>query len=94
MNYQDELKCIAGTYLAVEELDEYTSKEYVMKDVEDLAKKLMKNHNEEFSLNKFREIGESLSLKTRFQDALIILKRLDEPIEVTLLIKKRLKKLS
>ena len=95
MSLRDQFKYLVGGYYGIAELDEYNVKEYLLKEVEDYIKEFFKqnpipdfNYDEEAEL-----IKDSMSLKTKLQDALLVLNKIEAPIEVTILVKRRLKEL-
>ena len=79
MNLEDELRYLIGGYFGVELVDEYLTKEYVLKDIDDLKKKKKKIRN-------------TVSDKTKLQDALLTLNRMDGPMDLILIINRKLKK--
>ena len=96
MKLEDEFKLLVGAYYGVEEMDEYALKVYVLKDIEDLIKRFIEispisGYDYEKMALKFKE---EVPLKTKLQDSLIILNRINGPIELILLIKNRIKELN
>lgn len=95
MNIEDMYKLLVGAYYGVREMDEYTSKEYILNDI----KEYIENYVKQFPLpnydykNVANEI-EKLPLKRKLQDSLIVLNKMNAPIELVLLIRKKLTELS
>ena len=95
MNIEDELKYLIGGYLGVREMDEYDLKVYILEDIEKYIKSyISENFKEEFDYKeKVDSINEELSLKTKLQDSLLVLYKINGPMELVYLIKKRLRKM-
>lgn len=93
MNLKDEFKCMVGAYYGVREIDEYDLKVYVLKDIENYIKDFLSiTPIPNFDYYKEAEIIENkLSLKTKLQDALIILHRMNASMELILIIKRKLR---
>ena len=93
MTIQDEYKLYVEAYYGINEIDEYELKEYTLKDVD----KLIDNYNKMYSVdndNKLREyVKDNISIKTKLQSSLIVLNNINGPMELILLIRKRLKNL-
>ena len=93
MTIQDEYKLYVEAYYGINEIDEYELKEYILKDVD----KLIDNYNKMYSVdndNKLREyVKDNISIKTKLQSSLIVLNNINGPMELILLIRKRLKNL-
>ena len=93
MSLVDEFRYLVGGYYGIMLMDEYSLKEYVLKDVETYIKEYFKenpidsfNYEEEANL-----VLDTVSDKTKLQDALLVLNRIKGPIDLILLIKLRLK---
>lgn len=91
MNIEDTYKLLVGAYYGVREIDEYSSKEYMLNDI----KKYIENYIKQFPLPNFeyKELAneiEKISLKRKLQDSLIVLNKLNAPLELVLLIRKKL----
>ncbi len=95
MNLIDEYRCIIGAYYGVKSMDNYDLKEYVLKDIEDYVKNFIEiNPIDNFDYRKEANIvNEKTSLITKLQDSLIILSRLNQDLELILLIKKKIREL-
>ena len=95
MNLIDEYRCIIGAYYGVKSMDNYDLKEYVLKDIEDYVKNFIEiNPIDDFDYRKEANIvNEKTSLITKLQDSLIILSRLNQDLELILLIKKKIREL-
>ena len=92
MNTYNELKMLYGAYLGISEMDEYKTKEYILKDIEKAIDEFVDKNNMYYHDEVLAE-AKKQSLITDLQDSLIVLKRLDEPLELILLIKEKIRKL-
>ena len=92
MNTYNELKMLYGAYLGISYMDNYKTKEYVLKEIDDEIKKYI----DRFNMYYYEEVlaeAKKQSIITDLQDSLIIVKRLDAPLELTLLIKEKIREL-
>ena len=93
MTLEDTYRMLYSGYLGIREMDEYTSKEYVLKKVYDYINEFI----EEYHINlNFAEINDTLDkqdLVRKLQDAVIVLNMINGPLELTLLIRRKLKEL-
>ena len=95
INLKDTFKYYMGAYYGVREMDEYPTKEYVLQDIKEYIDSFIKdNPIPDFDYDEeARIIEDELSLKTKLQDALIVLHKINGPLELISLIKKRLKRI-
>lgn len=92
MNLKDTFKYLIGTYYGICEMDEYDLKEYTLKNIEDYIKDFL-NQNPIKDTNLYDEakkIKDETSLKTKLQDALLVLPKINASTELILLVKSRL----
>lgn len=96
MTLEDQYRYLVSAYYGVIEMDEYDLKVYVLKDIENYIKDFIAvNPIENFNYRKEAQIiEEEVLLKTKLQDALLVLNKINAPIELILLIKKRLKEIN
>ena len=95
MTIEDEYKLLVSGYYGVYEMDEYSSKAYILDRIE----KYIKEYIEQYKMVKlnYKEIAEEVEknpLKTKLQDSLLILNRVKAPLELTLLIRNRLNEMN
>jgi len=95
MELIDQFKYQVGAYYGIQEMDEYDLKVYILKDIENYIKNFLEqnpipniNYREEA-----RKIEDEVPLITKLQDSLLILPKIDAPIELTLLVKKKIKEI-
>ncbi len=91
----DTFRYIVGAYFGIREMDNYDLKEYVLKDIEDYIRNYVKeNYVDGFDYREEAEkVDSELSLKTKLQDALIVLPRVNASMELILLVKAKLKEI-
>lgn len=91
MTLENEFKLLISGYYGVSEIDEYSSKVYVLKDIEIYIKEFINQYPlPNYNYRKTAEELENLPLKTKLQDSLLVLNKVKAPLELTLLIRNRL----
>lgn len=95
MSLEDQFKLLVSGYFGVSYLDEYELKVYILKDIEEYIKNFIEiNPIEGYNyLEKAREYEKELSVKRKFQDALLVLHKIKADMGIVLLVKKRIKKI-
>jgi len=90
----NQFRYLVGGYYGVSLMDEYDLKEYILKDIENYIRDFIDvnpiddfNYKEEALL-----IKDNVSEKRKLQDALLVLNKMNGPMDLVFLIKKRLKK--
>ena len=94
MTIEDEYKLYLGAYYGVQAMDSYELKVYILKEIEDFIKNFLKNNKIDNIEEVKAYVKDNIPLKTKLQDSLILLNKLNAPMELILLIKKRLKELN
>lgn len=96
MTLDNLYRTYVGAYYGVQGLDEYELKCYLLKDIEEFIKNFIElNPISNFDYKKEAEmIFDTLPFKRKLQDALIVLPLVNAPIEVILLVKKKIKELN
>ena len=92
---EDTYRYLRGGYYGVREMDEYSLKEYVLKDIDEYIERFVIENSLTY-LNTPEEnekIDKELSTKTKLQDALLVLPKVEGSMELTLLIKKKIKEI-
>lgn len=93
MDLKDEFKYLVGGYYGIREMDEYDLKIYVLKDIENYIRDYIETNpidNYDYK-NEAEKINDELSLKTKLQDSLLVLNKIDASIKLILMVKQRLK---
>ena len=93
MNLEDTYKMLYSGYLGISEMDEYTSKEYILKEVDDYIKDYINQYSLKLNFEKINDLLEKQDLVRKLQDAIIVLNMIKGPLELTLLIRTKLKEL-
>ena len=93
MDLKDEFKYLVCGYYGIREMEEYDLKIYVLKDIENYIRDYIEtNPIDNYDYKKEAEkINDELSLKTKLQDSLLVLNKIDAPIKLILMVKQRLK---
>ena len=93
MELENQFRYLVGGYYGVSLMDEYSLKEFILKDIENYIRDFIEiNHIENFDYKKEAEIiKDTVSDKTKLQDALLVLNKIHGPMDLVLLVKKRLK---
>lgn len=90
MTNEEMLNIFIGGYFGIAEMDEYALKVYVLKEIESYIKAhLIIDFDDEEHV----EMIKKLPLKRKLQDSLLVVRKLDLPLELELAIKKRLKQI-
>lgn len=91
MSLEEEFKLLVSGYYGVYEIDEYKSKVYVLKDIETYIKEFIDEYRIiDYDYKTVAEEIEKEPLKTKLQDSLLILNKVNAPLELALLIRNRL----
>lgn len=96
MNGRDTFRMMIGAYYGVLEMDEYSVKEYVLYDLKKAILEFVNHHSNE-SINYLEEandIEKNVSIKTKLQDCLIILPKLNVSMEFLFLIKEKIRNIN
>ena len=96
MTIEDVYRYMISGYFGVMEMDSYKLKEYVLADVKQYIKDYMEqNPSNNFNLDEeIENIKDNVPVKTKLQDALLVLNKMDNvPMDLILDIKHRLKTL-
>ena len=88
---EEEFRILVNGYYGIYEMDEYTSKAYVLEKLEKYIREFVKeNPISNFDYYKVAQAHETISLKEKLQDSLIVLNKIKAPLELSLLVRKRL----
>ena len=95
MELEDQFRCLVGGYYGIASLDEYDLKLYVLKDIEEYIRDFIKTNPIDCFDYKYeaKKVLDSVSDVIKLQDALIVLHKIETPMELVLLVKSRLKEL-
>ena len=94
MELENQFRYFVGGYYGVGLMDEYALKEYIMKDIENYIRDFIEvNPIDDFDYREeARIVKDTLSDKVKLQDALLVLNKINAPMDLVFLVKERLKK--
>lgn len=94
MEIEDTYRYMISGYFGVMEMDTYNLKEYVLKDIENYIRDFVKQNpssNFDFA-SEVEKIKDTVPVKTKLQDALLVLNKMENaPMDLILEIKHKLK---
>ena len=82
---------LVGGYFGVSMIDEYSIKEYVLLDILKYIKDYKITNNLE--IDEFEYIRDNYSDRTKLQDALLLLNKMNSSMDLVLMVKNKLKEL-
>ena len=93
---ENQFRYYVGGYYGVCLMDEYPLKEFMLKEIEQFIRDFVEvNPIDHFDYEEEAKIvKEKVSDKTKLQDALLLLNRMNAPMDLVFMIKERLKKYS
>ena len=96
MNIKDTFRYLVGAYYGIEEMDEYLTKEYILKDIENYIKDyLEENYDNSFNCkNEAIDVRDNVDIKVKLQDSLLVLNKINADMDLVILVKKRIKNLN
>lgn len=95
MTNQEQFRNLVSAYFGIENMDEYNSKVYVLKDIEEYIKDYIEiNEIADVDFKKEVEyVKDNVSLIRNLQDSLLILSKVKAPLELILMVKQKIKDL-
>lgn len=96
MTIEDQYRMLVGAYYGVREMDEYEVKVFILDQLETYIKEFISvNPIPNFDYEAQATIVEdTIPLKRKLQDALLVLPKIKAPLELILLIKERIQDLN
>ncbi len=94
MELENQFRYLVGGYYGVSLMDEYSLKEFILKDIENYIKDFIEiNPIDNFDYRKEALIvKDTVSERVKLQDALLVLNKMNGPMDLVFLIKQKLKK--
>lgn len=94
MDLIDQLRYLIGGYYGVSLMDEYSLKEYVLKDIDNYISDFreINSISDEVYIKENEDVKEHVSDRVKLQDALLVLNKINGPMDLVFLIKSKLKK--
>ena len=94
MTTKDTYRYLIGAYFGIEEMDEYSTKEYILKEIKDYIEIFLRDNPPDFNLDEEKDdVEKNVTLYTKLHDALIVLPKINAPIEIILLVKARIQEM-
>ena len=95
MNTRDTYRYLIGGYFGVKEMDEYKTKEYVLKDIKEYIDNYLSINHIDFDVQEeYDDVNNNVSLDTKLHDALLVLPKINAHIDLILLVKEKIKELN
>lgn len=93
---RNQFKYLVGAYYGIQSMDNYDLKPYILKDIENYIRDFIEiNPIENFNYKEQAlKYNDELSLITKLQDSLIVLNKINAPMEIIFLVKNKLKELN
>ena len=94
MELENQFRYLVGGYYGVSLMDEYSLKEFILKDIENYIKDFIEiNPIDNFDYRKEALIvKDTVSERVKLQDALLVLNKMNGPMDLVFLIKQKKKK--
>ena len=73
MTLEETYRMLYSGYLGISEMDEYSSKEYILKDVSDYINEYINNYHLTLNFNEINDELEKQELIRKLQDAILVL---------------------
>lgn len=95
MELENQFRYLVGGYYGVSLVDEYSLKEFLLRDIENYIRDFIEiNPIDNFDYRKEAEIiKDQVSDRGKLQDALLVLNKINGPMDLVFMVKKRLKKM-
>lgn len=95
MDLKDKFKYLVGGYYGITYMDEYPLKEYILIDIKNyIIDFINQNPIEDFDYrSEAQKYEKELSKITKLQDSLLVLHEINAPIELIILVKRKIKQL-
>ena len=88
----DYVNLLISGYLGVMEMDEYVLKTYVLKDINDHLNNYINKNNLTVDIDSKKKELMSTPLKAKLQDSLLVLNKINGPMELKIIIKRKIAK--
>lgn len=88
---EEKLNLLLEAYYGLFEMDEYDLKEFEIKKLKDEIDNFIKEYN--INNTNYESVKNNVSLKTKLQSLLIVLNENNGPLELILLVKRRLREI-
>jgi hypothetical protein len=89
---ENYVNLILSAYYGVLEIDEYELKTYVLKDIENHLNNYINHYKLQIDLEELKKKAKDIPEKVKLQDSLIILNTINAPMELKIIIKRKIAK--
>lgn len=86
-------RMIVSAYYGMQMMDEYDLKVFVLKNIDDYRRSFIKENNLKLDFAKEDELVEDRTTKSKLQDTLIVLNKINASMEIIHLVKERLNRI-
>lgn len=95
MTNQEQFRNLVSAYFGIQNMDEYSSKVYILKDIEDYIKDYIEINgiNDVDFYKEVEYVKDNISLIRKLQDSLLLLPKIKAPLELILMVKLKIKEL-
>lgn len=95
MKYKYPFNYMISGYYGISEIDDYDLKEYILKDVRDYIEKYIDEHFDDSIDYKLvsEVIDKEYTILEKLNDALLVLKDIDGPMELIIMIKRKIREI-
>jgi hypothetical protein len=81
---------ILSAYYGILSMDEYELKAYILKEITNYLNKYIKDNKVNINIEKMKEEIKDNTLRSKLEDSLLILNDIDGPMDLKILIKRRI----
>lgn len=95
MKYKYPFNYMISGYYGISEIDDYDLKEYILKDVRDYIEKYIEEHFDDSIDYKLvsEVIDKEYTILEKLNDALLVLKDIDGPMELIIMVKRKIREI-
>ena len=95
MKYKYPFNYMISGYYGISEIDDYDLKEYILKDVRDYIEKYIDEHFDDSIDYKLvaEVIDKEYTILEKLNDALLVLKDIDGPMELIIMVKRKIREI-
>ena len=93
MDLKDQFRYLVGGYFGITYMDEYPLKEFVLKDIENYIRDFIEiNPIDDFDyVLESEKVKDEVSVLVKLQDSLLVLNKINDDMDLVLLVKRKIK---
>lgn len=93
MDLKDQFRYLVGGYFGITYMDEYSLKEFVLKDIENYIRDFIEiNPIDDFDyVLESEKVKDEVSVLVKLQDSLLVLNKINADMDLVLLVKRKIK---